>query len=143
MDLRKGRSSADDTEINLTALIDVVLVLLIFFMVSTTFIRESEINLTLPSASEEQPRREMKSIAVSVDRESNYSVNGERIQKPDIESIEFALRNAGKGLDNPPVIISADANATHQSVINVLDAARRSGLMRVTFATKIEKRQGG
>ncbi len=143
MDLRKGRSSAEDTEINVTALIDVVLVLLIFFMVSTTFIRESEINLTLPSASEEQPRREMKSIVVSVDRESNYSVNGERIQKPDIESIELALRKAGKGLDNPPVIISADANATHQSVINVLDAARRCGLMRVTFATKIDKRQGG
>jgi len=143
VDLRKGRSSAEDTEINVTALIDVVLVLLIFFMVSTTFIRESEINLTLPSASEEQPRREMKSIVVSVDRESNYSVNGERIQKPDIESIELALRKAGKGLDNPPVIISADANATHQSVINVLDAARRCGLMRVTFATKIDKRQGG
>ncbi|MGH8604541.1 MAG: ExbD/TolR family protein [Gammaproteobacteria bacterium] len=142
MDLRKGRSSMEDSEINVTALIDVVLVLLIFFMVSTTFIRESEINLTLPSASKEQPRREMKSIAVSVDRESNYSVNGERIQKLDIEGIELALRKAGQGLDNPPVIISADANATHQSVINVLDAARRCGLMRVTFATKIEKRQG-
>lgn len=127
----------DDVELNITPLIDVVFLLLIFFMVSTTFERESQINITLPEASEEVKEQEPLAIEVSVDARGEIYVNEQKLVNAQLLTIREALRIAAELGEDPQVIISADENATHQTVIRVMDAARQLGLVRITFATKL------
>jgi len=137
MNLRPQRK--DDVDINITPLIDVVFLMLIFFMVSTTFKRESEVNITLPEASEEYTEPKLDTVEVGVDAQGVVYVNGRKLINSQLLTIREALRDAALDLKDPPVIISADAQATHQSVIRIMDAARQLGLVRITFATqKIE-----
>jgi biopolymer transport protein ExbD len=126
-----------EIDVNLTPLIDVVFLLLIFFMVSTTFVRESEIDLTLPEASEEQREVPLDKIDVAVDKNGQYFVNGQALINSQLATMKTALRQLITSDGDPLVIISADAQASHQSVVTVMDAARQVGLVRITFPTKI------
>ena len=126
----------EDVELNLTPLIDVVFLLLIFFMVSTTFQRASEINLTLPKASEEYTESKPDAVRVAIDVQGRVFVNDKLLANTQLFTIREALRDATRDLKEPPVIISADANARHQMVIKVMDAARQLGLLKITFATQ-------
>lgn len=129
----------EEVDVNLTPLIDVVFLLLIFFMVSTTFIRESEIELTLPEASAEARNQPDDKIDIAIDRNGRFFVNGNALINTQLTTIRQALNDAKPDDGDPIVIISADAAATHQSVVTVMDAARQAGLTRITFPTKIHE----
>ena len=138
MNFRSG--SREDVELNITPLIDVVFLLLIFFMVSTTFERESEINITLPEASKELTEAKPDAISVAIDSRSGIYVNGRALINSQLSTIKQAIYEALGNLTDVPIIISADAETNHQSVVKVMDAARQLGLVRITFATqKIEE----
>ena len=125
----------DSPEITLTPLIDVVFLLLIFFMVSTTFERRSELGIELPEASATADARHETVIEVVLDAEGRVFVDGDSLNESRGDALRRALANAAKGLDPAPqVVVSADARTPHQSVITVMDAARRAGLYRLTFA---------
>lgn len=129
----------EEIDVNLTPLIDVVFLLLIFFMVSTTFIRESEIELTLPEASTEARKDPLNAIEIAIDEKGRYFVNGEALSDTRIATIRQALHDARPIDGEPVVIISADARATHQAVIAVMDAARQVGMTQITFPTKVRR----
>ncbi len=126
----------DDVDLDITPLIDVVFLLLIFFMVSTTFEHNSEINITLPSSSKEITQAKPDAVNVGLDSQGAVYINDKALVNAQIETIKSALSEALVGLDEPPIIISADANASHQSVVRVMDAARQLGLVKITFATQ-------
>jgi biopolymer transport protein ExbD len=135
MNFRHDRSD-DDPEINLIAFIDVLLVILIFLMMSTTYSRFTELQVNLPTADSEKLQERPKEIVVSVASDGRYALDKQALEGRDVETLMAALRNAAGGRADAMVIVSADAMAVHQSVINVLDAARRAGLSRVTFAAQ-------
>ena len=130
-----------EVDVNITPLIDVVFLLLIFFMVSTTFVRESEIDLTLPEASEELRDEPVDKIEIAVDKKGQYFVNGKALINSQLETMKAALREQNTSDGDPLVIISADAEASHQSVITVMDAARQVGLVRITFPTQLREEE--
>ncbi len=134
-------TSEQDVDINLTPLIDVVFLLLIFFMVSTTFIKESEIDLTLPEASEEVHEDPLDKIEVSIDREGNVFINEMALINSKLITIRQALRDARTNDGDPVVIIRADAQASHQTVVDVMDAARQANLYRITFPTRLREQE--
>ncbi len=137
MGLKFHRSTPDEPEINLIPFIDVLLVILIFLMLSTTYARYTELKVTLPVAADGAPsENKPREIVVSVSADGQYSVNKERLPGNHIDVLTDALRSAASGDLKRPLIISADATAAHQSVINVMDAARRVGLSQITFATQ-------
>ncbi|NRF70062.1 biopolymer transporter ExbD [Aquincola sp. S2] len=128
----------EEPEINLIPFIDVLLVVLIFLMLSTTYSRYSELQITLPVADAERLKERPGEILVSVTAEGRYLINHKAIEGRSVELLTAELSaaaTAGAGSDSV-VILSADALAAHQSVINVLDAARRASLPRLTFATQ-------
>ena len=135
MNFRAPRS--DDFELNVTPLIDVVLVLLIFYMVSTTFVSESKMELTLPQASKEVPNEPPEKIDIAIDHQGNVFVNNQALLNTQLNTIRRALSAAHKGSAEPVVIISADAAASYQAVIDVMDAARQAGLYKITFPTRV------
>jgi biopolymer transport protein ExbD len=128
----------ESPEINLTALIDVVFLLLIFFMVSTTFERESELGIELPEASADASPTREDFLEVSVDTKGRFYVDGRALVNTQVATLVQALQRAAEGRGGDPVlVVSADGNAPHQAVMSVLDAAQRAGLARVRFATRI------
>ncbi len=129
-------------ELNITPLIDVVFLLLIFFMVSTTFDRFSEIRIELPEANAEQTGREPASIDITIDREGRYYVDQRQVVDTTLGTLRQALEKALGERSGIPVVISADAQTPHQSVITAMDAASRVGLLRITFATAGAAEQG-
>lgn len=129
-----------DLELNMTPLIDVVFLLLIFFMVSTTFQRESEITIELPEASGDIAEIKKKVIEVSVDNEGRYFVNKRRLKDSNIETLKNAIAIIQGDTKEPKLIISADKMTTHESVVKVMDAARQLGLVHLIFATKHVKK---
>jgi biopolymer transport protein ExbD len=126
----------DEPEINLIPLIDVLLVILIFLMVTTTYARFSELQINLPEAKGDTTKDTPAQIAVDVDANGNYRVNNVVASGHDVDSLTAALTTADAGRKDPVVVISADAQTTHQSVVRVMDAARRAGYTRVTFVTQ-------
>jgi biopolymer transport protein ExbD len=134
MNFRTGKR--DEVDLDITPLIDVVFLLLIFFMVSTTFEHNSEINITLPGSSKEMTEAKPDAVNVGLDSQGVVYINDKALANAQLETIKAALAEALVGLNEPPVIISADANATHQSVVRVMDAARQLDLVRITFATQ-------
>lgn len=136
MALNFHRGRRDEPEINLIPFIDVLLVILIFLMLTTTYSRYSELQITLPVANADKPVDRPHEILVSVTADGLYSVNRKPLQGREIEQLTAALSSAAQSSQDNIVIISADAAAAHQSVINVLDAARRANLQRLTFATQ-------
>jgi len=130
------RRQRDDIVIDLTNLIDVVLILLIFFMLTTSFDRIAQIKVRLPRASTNQHEPLPESIEVNVDADNQIYVRGQRLINTQLGTIREALRESVRTKEDVPVVISADAKATHQAVIKIMDAARQAGLMRITFATR-------
>lgn len=133
----------DDVDLNILPLIDVVFLLLIFFMVTTTFERDSEISITLPEASREAVQEQPEAIAIDIDQQGRVYINEQALddaQSPTIRAaLEAAVAEVDTGQEQPAIIISADEAATHQSVIKVMDIARQIGLRRITFATRVEQ----
>ena len=133
----------DEPEINLIPFIDVLLVVIIFLMLSTTYARYSELQITLPTADAERMQDRPGEVLVSVAADGRYAINRTPLDGRSIELLAAALRRAaGDQGDKAVVIVSADALAAHQSVINVLDATRRAGLPRLTFATQLPGEAG-
>ncbi|HTH43899.1 MAG TPA: biopolymer transporter ExbD [Oxalicibacterium sp.] len=139
MNFRKGQGR-EDPEINLIAFIDVLLVILIFLMVTTSYSKLTALQITLPTADAEKAADRPFEINVGVDAQGRYAVNNVRTaaRNPDdlAEDLMNAAKASGKSNADPVVIINADATATHQTVINVLEAARIAGYSRVTFAAQ-------
>lgn len=126
----------DEPEINLIPFIDVLLVVLIFLMLSTTYSKFTELELTLPVADAEQQRDRPKEIIVAVASDGRYAVNKQALDDRTMETVASALSGAAAAGKDSVVIISADATAPHQSVVTVMEAARRAGLSQITFATQ-------
>jgi biopolymer transport protein ExbD len=127
----------DDPEINLIPLIDVLLVILIFLMVTTTYARFSELQINLPEARGESAKEMPAQITVNVDERGSYAVNATAVPFSGVDSLVQALKAAAGAQTDPVIVISADAQASHQSVVRVMDAARRAGYPRVTFVTQM------
>jgi len=137
MNFRKG--SRDEPEINLIPFIDVLLVVVIFLMLSTTYSKFTELQVNLPIANTEAARDYPKEIIVAVSSDGRYSINKNIIQGRSLDALAAALlaaNSAAKDNQDRVLIISADATASHQSVVLVMEAARRTGLSHITFATQ-------
>lgn len=130
------RQRVDDGGINLTPLIDVVFLLLIFFMVSTTFTKESRLNLELPSAQGEPAVQEGDVLEVVVDASGHYRINERPLALDSIEALMAAMRDVAAENSDIPVIITADAKSPHQSVITAMDAAGRLGFAKLSLSTQ-------
>lgn len=130
------RQRVDDGGVNLTPLIDVVFLLLIFFMVSTTFTKESRLNLELPSAQGETSLQESVVLEVVVDASGHYRVNERALALHTVESLMKAMADAAQDNSDIPVIITADAKSPHQSVITAMDAAGRLGFAKLSLTTQ-------
>ena len=132
----------EEPEINLIPFIDVLLVVLIFLMLSTTYSKFTELQVKLPAADADQQRDYPKEVIVAVSTDGRYMVNKKLVEGRSIESLGSAMVDAAKAGKDSVIIISADANATHQAVITVMEAARRHGLSQITFATQSSARAG-
>lgn len=135
MNLR-GTRPRDDPEINFIPLIDVLLVILIFLMVTTTYQRVAELQITLPEADADQMKQRPKEINIGIDAQGRYVIDKTVFAFTTVAALSDSLRRAAGDAKDPVVIINADANATHQSVIHVMEAARTAGLIHITFATQ-------
>jgi biopolymer transport protein ExbD len=123
----------EEPEINLISLVDVVFMLLIFFMVTTTFVRSSGLKVTLPQA-EQAVARQPQVIEVTVDADGGYYIDGRRLRDRSALTLERGLREMG-GDTERPLVIRADARASHQSVVTVMDVAARGGYRQLSIAT--------
>tara|TARA_R100001039_G_C1847944_1_gene108040 strand:+ start:2300 stop:2776 length:477 start_codon:yes stop_codon:yes gene_type:complete len=130
------RRTLEDPAINLTPLIDVVFLLLIFFMVTTTFTRETRIAVNLPEANAEQAESVPNQLEVLVSQSGRYSVNDRLLPGNDLMTLGRALIDAAAGDRSTPVLLIADAEATHQSVVTAMDAIGQSGFSRLSIATR-------
>lgn len=133
--MRLQSRRTEEPDVNLTALIDVVFLLLIFFMVSTTFERETEISIELPEASGQPLQSEKPVVEISIDAKGRYFVNAHEVVNTQIDTLKRAINEAAGGQEKPRVILSADRNTPHQAVITAMDAARQLGFVNLTFAT--------
>lgn len=134
--MRFARAPKDDPEINLIPMIDVLLVIIIFLMLTTTYSRFAELKINLPSADAEKKLERANEIDVVVSAAGQYLIQRKPIQFRDVGDLAEDLRRAAAGMKQAIVVINADNNATHQSVIRVMDAARRAGIGQVVFAVE-------
>ena len=132
----------EEPEINLIPFIDVLLVILIFLMLSTTYSKFTELQLRLPVADADAQRDYPKEVIVAVSADGRYSVNRVPVEGRSVEAMARALVDAAKHGKDSVIIISADAMASHQSVIAVMEAARRVGMSQITFATQTSAQAG-
>ena len=126
----------EEPDINLIPFIDVLLVILIFLMLTTTYSKFTELELTLPTADAQQLRDRPKEVIVAIAADGRYAINQTTLEDHSVNGVAAALSNASAAGTDSMVIISADANAPHQSVITAMEAARRAGLTQITFATQ-------
>jgi biopolymer transport protein ExbD len=138
MDFRRGKQE-EPLEINLVPLIDVMMVILIFLMITTTYSKYTELQINLPTAESEKQLERPNEITVLVNAQGQYVINKTAVAFRSPEQLAEELRRAGAALKEPVVVISADAVATHQSVIRVMEAARLAGLSQITFTTQTSK----
>ena len=135
MNFRRG-SREDYPEINLIPFIDILLVIVIFLAVTTTYARFAELKINLPTSSAEQTPTQPKQIEVAVAENGRYQIDNTAIGDASVDELAAALKKAAGNQTDPVVEINADALTSHQSVVNVMEAARRVGLSRITFATQ-------
>ena len=136
MPLNFRRRRAEEPEINLIPFIDVLLVILIFLMLSTTYSRFTELQVALPVADADPARTRPHEVIVAVGADGSYVVNRTPVVGRGVDALTAALAAAAAGNPSTTLIVSADATSAHQSVINVMDAARRAGLVRLAFAAQ-------
>ena len=135
MNLR-GARVREDPEINFIPLIDVLLVILIFLMVTTTYQRFAELQITLPEADADPVKERPREVNVGIDAQGRYVIDKTVFTWTNASALADELRRSAGQAKDPVIIISADASATHQSVVNVMEAARMAGLVHITFATQ-------
>ena len=138
MNFQRGREK-EPLEINLVPLIDVMMVILIFLMITTTYSKYTELQINLPTANAEKQLERSSEIAVLVNAQGQYVINRRPVVFRTINELADELKRAGGGAKEPVVVISADATATHQAVIRVMEAARLAGLSQITFTTQSTK----
>jgi biopolymer transport protein ExbD len=126
----------DEPEINFIPLIDVLLVILIFLMITTTYQRVAELSITLPEADADPAKQRPREINVGIDAQGRYVIDRVVFNFTTVGAFAEMLRKSAADAKDPVVIINADANATHQSVIHVMEASRAAGLTHITFATQ-------
>jgi biopolymer transport protein ExbD len=134
--MRFARAPKDDPEINLIPMIDVLLVIIIFLMLTTTYARQAELKINLPTADADKKLERANEVNVVVSAGGQYSVQGRLVQARDVNALADELRRAASGLKQPVVVISGDSNASYQSAIRIMDAARRAGIGQVVFAVE-------
>ncbi|RXZ45652.1 ExbD/TolR family protein [Crenobacter cavernae] len=135
MNFRRGRHR-EEPEINFIPLIDLLLVILIFLMVTTTYSRFAEIKVNLPSADAEAKDSQSSEIPVAIAEDGEMLVAGKKLAPGSSDALVAALKDAAAGKREPVVVVNADAQATHQSVVNVMEAARAAHLSQLIFATQ-------
>jgi biopolymer transport protein ExbD len=133
MNLQPG--DEDEPEVNLTPLIDVVFLLLIFFMVSTTFEQQSRIQIELPEATPTPAETEDESLEIVIDAQGRYFIGEQQVVNSELKTLKSAISKAVEGRESLTVIIRADASTPHQAVITALDAASQLGLTQISLAT--------
>jgi biopolymer transport protein ExbD len=138
MNFQRGKAK-EPLEINLVPMIDVMLVILIFLMITTTYSKYTELQINLPSAQAARQLERPNEIAILVNAQGQYVVNRNAVPFRSVEQLAGELRRASAQMQDPIVVISADANATHQSVIRVMEASRLAGLAQITFTTQSNK----
>lgn len=129
------RQSKEELNVNLTPLIDVVFLLLIFFMVSTTFTRETELAVDLPEATGLDRTAVEKQVEIQIDEQGQYRVNGQALVDTQTRTLQAAIYKVSEGDTTLPMIISADAQAAHEAVVKAMDAAGQMGFSRLSIAT--------
>jgi biopolymer transport protein ExbD len=131
------RKPRENVEINLASLIDVVFILLLFFVVTTTFTRETQLKVDLPEAASGTPpeQTELKQLEVLIAADGSYSLNGQQLLKSDLSSLIAALQKESEGDNSLPLTISADAKTPHQAVITAMDAAGKLGFAHLRITT--------
>lgn len=135
MNFQRGKRD-EELEMNLVPLIDVLLVIIIFLIVSATFSKTNELEINLPTAEANAAQEKPLSIEVGVDAEGKYTVDGKVLSDSTVATISAALKVAVNGRKEPTIIINADAKSTHQSVVDVMEASRSAGYTHITFATQ-------
>ena len=138
MNFQRGRYK-EEPEINLVPLIDVMMVILIFLMITTTYSKYTELQINLPQADAEKQLQRASEITVLVNLQGQYVVNRSPVAFVSVEQLAGELKRAGGTASEPVVVISADAGASHQSVIRVMEAARLAGLQQITFTTQTSR----
>jgi biopolymer transport protein ExbD len=138
MNFQRGRQR-EPLEINLVPLIDVMMVILIFLMITTTYSKYTELQINLPTAQADKQPERPNEIAVLVNAQGQYVINRNPVPFKSVEQLAEELRRAGGTLKDPVIVISADAAATHQSVVRVMEAARIAGLSQITFTAQSNK----
>jgi biopolymer transport protein ExbD len=133
--LKFRRQRREDLGVNLTPLIDVVFLLLIFFMVSTTFTRETQLTIDLPEAEGLAREAATELVEILIDEEGNYRVNGRALVDRRVRTLQAALYEESEGDTTLPMVISADGDAAHQAVVRAMDAAGQMGFTRLTIAS--------
>ena len=134
--MRLRRAGGEDVQVHLTPLIDVVFLLLIFFMVSTTFERESELHLQLPEADAERAERNQEAVEVTIDAASRVRLNGRPLADARVAGIRAALADLAGVAPTSPLVIRADANTPYQMVVTVMDAARQAGFVNLSLPVR-------
>jgi biopolymer transport protein ExbD len=134
--MRFRRPLDEEPELNLVPLIDVMLIVLIFLAVTTTYARYSELRLRLPGAEANPSEARINEIVVAVGADGRFALDRVRLPNTDPEAVAQALTQAAQGLNEPVVVIHADAQAPHQAVVNVMEAARIAQLSRISFITE-------
>jgi biopolymer transport protein ExbD len=138
MNFQRGKQK-EPLELNLVPMIDVMLVILIFLMITTTYSKYTELQINLPAADAEKQLERANEIAVLVNAQGQYVVNRTPVPFTSIEQLAGELKRAGGGAAEPVVVVSADASATHQSVVRVMEAARVAGLQHITFTAQASR----
>jgi biopolymer transport protein ExbD len=133
LNLRRSRS--DEPDVNLTPLIDVVFILLLFFMVSTTFQRESEINIELPEASAEPVEEREETLEIVIDAEGHYFIDEQQVVNTELETLKQAIEKFRGERSEIPVVIRADRQTPYESVVRAMDATAQLGLLQMSLAT--------
>jgi biopolymer transport protein ExbD len=136
MNFQKGKKN-DELEINFIPLIDVLLVIIIFLVVSTTFARFSQLKINLPTAEANIADINPDRINVTISKDGQYSINEKLINAQTVAELTIKLKEISASKIEIPLVINADALASHQSVINVMEASRQVGLTKITFSTKV------
>lgn len=134
------RSQVEDIQINLTPMIDCLLFILVFLLLSTTFNQQSRLNLTLPDAQGVPPKQYDQKIEVMVDSSGHYAVNGQALSSKEVADLSAAIKQVAEDRRDLMFIIEADAKATHQDVIRVMDTAGQLGFVNVNISTKLPTR---
>lgn len=135
--MRFRRSRREEVQVNLTPLIDVVFLLLIFFMVSTTFTRETQLQIDLPESASQQSLAEQRPLEIMVDAQGRYSLNDRPLLRQDTATLKQALLEVAGNRRDQTVVITGDAQAPHQAMIYALDAVGQLGFSRVSYTTRL------